>query len=146
MPTTRTIMIKENLSLDNSNSIIHVITVGDNPSGGWYRQVGASEGMIERSAKRWFNHWHNKKFNTHDSQIRFDRWRKNDEQYYLNRRTEFLANKTDINNEMIKFYPKLIKKHHDSVWDFFNSINYCHKDKTTKNTDTLILIREKPNK
>lgn len=104
---------------------IHVINVDDNPRGGWYRQIGAAEGMINRSLNRWCNHWlycprPNGK-PVRNGVLRFGR-------------TDMLDGRWCGEEITI---PEV---HHDSVWDFFDSIGYNHKDKRVSNTDAKLII------
>mgnify|MGYP000395044004 CR=1 FL=1 len=138
----RKIMIKEKLDIESSAIKIHIINMKeDSHIGGVYRQISASEGMIERSSKRWYYHWSKKKYNTHCSQIRFDRWREDDERYYNETKKRMLGilDKEAFEN----LYPEIIEKHHNSVWDFFDYIGYDYKNKKVANTDKLIFIKEK---
>lgn len=130
-------MIKEFFNNDIGFKI-HVINISnDNHKGGWYSQIGAAEGMIERSGKRWFKYW-NKKNDKFKSQVKFDRWRENDEKTYLKMQSNFFEKYNK--KEGIKVFPEFDKIEHDSVWDFFEYIDYDYKNKKVSNTDTLIHI------
>lgn len=138
----RPTMVREQLSHDSCRIRIHSINArnGD-PRGGWYRQIGAKEGMIERSLERWHDHWHQKKYETHKTRIIFDRWSGAESRIYESTRQRYIETKgLDVANE---FYPEYETIEHDSVWDFFDYIGYNYKDKKVSNTDTLIFIKEK---
>jgi hypothetical protein len=138
----RTVMIKENTEISGSGITIHIIEMkDDNPRGGSYRQLSASEGMIERSGIRWYNHWYIKNGKTHLSKVKYDRWRNNDEELRLEQHKRY-EELMGVDNALIHF-PKIKKLSHHSVWDFFDYIGYSYKDKKTSNTDTLIMIKEK---
>lgn len=136
----RTYMIKEFIKNDDSNEyLIHIINTEDNnPKGGWYRQITALESVIEKSSKRWFYFWNGKV--NYKSFVRFDRWRKNEENLYLKQRENYL--KLFNQEETNKIFPKLNKINHNSAWDFFEYINYDYKNKKISNIDKLIFIKK----
>lgn len=127
-------MISECNSLHCFQTTIHIIKVKNHVDGGWYRQITSKEGMLNRSMDRWYDHWNEKFGDTHNSEIKHQRWTDSDE------RIRDKMAKSSNNKEV---YPELIKIHHDSVWDFFKSINYNHKDKRVSNIDSLIHIEKK---
>lgn len=133
------VFIKENLSCSCQNFIIHEIHVNDHSKGGWYRQILAKEGMIDRSLNRWFSYWLNSPV---DSDVRFTRWSLREERIYLKERDCFISN-CQKNNSMKKineFYPEIERKTHSSVWDFFESFGYDHTNKKRKNIDEFLII------
>jgi hypothetical protein len=135
-----TIMIKENTSMDFFNSTVHTIELDDNANGGWYKQITSIEAMIDRSSNRWFYHWHKKHNQTHQSKLRFNRWRNDDEELYLIQRKNLSNTSLELS---LKLFPEQNKIHHNSVWNFFHYIKYDHKDKKVRNIDSLIHISDK---
>ena len=135
------VMIKETLCIGDPKFIIHVINVDDNVRGGWYRQKTSKEGMIERSIHRWHDFWHTKKYKSYKSQIRFSRWHDDDAEAHFNVRKRYIRLFGDA--KAFQLYPEIVSVDHDSVWDFYDSINYDHRNKKVANTDTLILISER---
>ena len=132
-----TYMIKE-FSSNDLQFVIHIINFSDEHKKGWYTQVSAAEGMIERASKRWFYHW-NKKSDKFKTSVKFDRWQSSDEKKYLKMQSDSIKNYGKI--EGLSIYPKFTKINHESIWDFFDYINYDHKNKKVSNTDTLIHIK-----
>lgn len=135
-----TIMIKEHLSMHDARFTVHIINVEDHPKGGWYVQIGSIEAMVERSSKRWYHYWHEKKYATHKTQVKFDRWRIGDENIYNATKERIAKLDSELANEL---YPEIIKVNHCSVWDFLNSIKYDYKDKKVASIDSLIHIEGK---
>ena len=136
----RTYMIKEFIKNEDSNEyVVHIINTEDNyPKGGWYRQITALEGMIERASKRWFDFWNGKE--NYKSFVRFSRWNKTEEKIYLKQRESYI--KLFNKEETDKLFPELNKINHNSVWDFFEYIDYDHKNKKVSNMDKLIIIKK----
>lgn len=136
----RTYMIKEFIKNEDSNEyVVHIINTEDNnPNGGWYRQITALEGMVERSSKRWFDFWNGRK--NYKSFVRFDRWNKTEEKIYLEQREKYI--KLFNKEETDKLFPELNKINHNSVWDFFEYIDYDHKNKKVSNIDKLIITKK----
>jgi hypothetical protein len=133
-------MIKENMFITNYITTVHIITVKKHTKGGWYKQITAKEGMINRSLDRWYNYWNEKKHNEYDAQIKFESWTNADERMHKSQREPYLEDSRELADEL---YPTLIKVYHSSLWEFFDYIGYDHKDKKVGNTDSLIHIIKK---
>lgn len=136
-----TSMIKQIMNENGSSIVIHLINKEENERGGWYKQVTAQEAMIERLSKRWSNHWYDKKYKTHKTRVKFNRWQDHDEDVHLEQKKR-CAKYMGV-EDLEKMYPTLVKINHDSVWDFFDYIGYDYKNKKVSNIDTLIFISEK---
>lgn len=138
----RVSMVREYTSILGDTFKVHIITAEDgNKRGGWYRQTRAKEAMIERSHDRWFDHWYQNKRKTHHSTTRFDRWTTADESIYIKAR-ERMARQEGV-EIAIENYPTYEVVEHDSVWDFFDHIEYDHKNKKVSNIDSLLIIKER---
>lgn len=133
-------MIKENMSITDYSTTVHIITVKKHAQGGWYKQIAAKEGMINRSLERWYNYWNEKKNEKYDSQIKFESWTNADERMHERQRQRYIDDSKELAEELC---PKLIKVHHSSLWAFFDYIGYDHKDKRVVNIDSLIHIIKK---
>ena len=135
----RPTMVQEKLNPNSCKIRIHLINARNgNSRGGWYRQIGAKEGMIERSLERWYDHWHEKKYKTHETSVRFQRWNDSEARIYESSRQRYIETRgLEIADEL---YPEYETIEHDSVWDFFDYIGYDYKNKKVGNTDTLIFI------
>lgn len=114
---------------DSGVEVIHLITMEDHKLGGWYRQVSSAEAFTQRIVKRWFHHWNKKK--NYFSRVKFGRWDNSE---------------TEMYNEVSKAFPngrpdlKFVKW--NSIWDFYDSINYNHKNRSVKEIDKFIIIKE----
>lgn len=133
------IFVKEHLSFSCLKFIIHEIHVKDHPKGGWYRQILAKEGMIDRSLDRWFSHWQNLPI---ESNVRFTRWSTKEERIYLKERDSFVENckKNNRIDNINEFYPEIERRTHSSVWDFFESFGYDYQNKKRKNIDEFLIL------
>ncbi len=142
----RPTMVKETLFDESGNMtgyLIHKINSRDgDPRGGWYRQIGAKEGLIERTLKRWYYHWNHKKHHEYNSSVKYSRFFEPDIKIHNASRERFmklLEGRDGVTQEQIdKLCPELQFMEHDSVWTFFDLIGYNHKDKRVSYTDQFI--------
>lgn len=141
----RETMVKESLfdeSGDLTGYMVHKINSRDgDPRGGWYRQIGAKEGLVERTLKRWYYHWHHKKSSEYNSSVKYSRFFQSDMKSHAGTRARYmkLLDTHDVTKEEIdKLCPELQFMEHDSVWAFFDHIGYNHKDKRVSYTDKFI--------
>lgn len=136
-------MIKERTSLDSNNIVIHHITKKEEESrGGWYRQSLTIDGLLSRPLKRFNKFWYTpKRYKTHDTLVKYSLWTEEDKNMHVHMR-KFSTEKYGI-EVALQQYPEIKDVYHDSVWDFFDSIGYNYKDKSVKNTDSLIHIKKR---
>ena len=133
--------VKEN-KLNSVEFVIHKITKDDNEKkGGWYRQTLALSGLLSRTLKRWNEYWYKKKYQTYDSRVKFSSYNEEDEE--LRSFQKERMSKEIGTEESNKMFPEPTIIHHESVWDFFQYIEYDYKNKLISNTDTQILIKKK---
>jgi hypothetical protein len=134
-----TMIRQRRVSLDG-NDTIHVIKLSDSIKGGWYQQVSAKVGMLDRMSKRLYLYWHTKKIKEYYSFPKFSTWSENDEKLYLIQKDNLANLFPDATNKIIADH---FVKQHESIWDFFDYINYDHSNKKVSNTDTLIFAQKR---
>ena len=138
----RTKYIKEKIEHGSFKIKIHKINIDSETKGGWVKQSISIQCLLDRSLNRWFTHWKKKKSKTHNSSLRFTQWSKLEGEQYQKNRDECITNSGIEKANLM--YPIFETFEHKSVWDFLVYIEYDHKNKKVSNTDTLILINEKP--
>jgi len=101
----------EELNTDNTINV-HIINIEDgNPRGGWYWQMLSFNGFIDRAIKRFCEKW----VGIGRHLCRFDRY--------------------SLSGSKIR---ETIT--HDSVWDFYDYINYDYKNKKKSYIDKHLII------
>lgn len=139
-----TLMIRERADLKTMPSILHKIIAQDKGRGGYYQQVVSFQATFGRVTTRFSRFWYTpKRYSRFNVQPRFQRWDEVEQEIYDELRQEMASEKgTEAAN---KRYPELKVVEHESVWDFYKYIGFDYKDKSVKNTDTLLFISEKKN-
>lgn len=114
---------------------LHVIKAPKDKRGGEYRQLVVFCGFINRILNRWYNHWHSNI--EYISKAQFKSVNEEDLQSNIEARQRLI----DLvgEEEADKFLPTLQRSEHESVWQFFESINYGYKNRTTKYLDSFVV-------
>jgi len=132
----RELFVREH-TLDCLGMKVHVIRVNDEQRGGCYRQISSLEGFINRTSERWYAYYYKSRYHLFNSQVHFKRMYKDDVKL---RTVQYCNTKKLIGQkEADKLFSLPEYVFHDSVWSFFESIGYDHRNKKVSHLDKFIL-------
>lgn len=136
----RELLIQEYI-LHGFSMKVHVIRVNEEQRGGCYQQITSLEGLINRTSERWYNFYYLARYKEFKSQVRFNRIHKYDLKSHTAQYSR-MAEKVG-KEEANEMFPLPEYVFHDSVWSFFESIGYDHRNKKVSHTDEFILKEKK---